>query len=288
MTYRILGLGAFIAAVLALIPGATAQERVVSVGGDLTEIIYALGEGKRLVATDSTSVYPPIALTTPKVGYVRNLSAEGVLSVEPDLILLSGAAGPAEALEQLRATGVPIVEMETEYTIEAILEKTRRVSQALGVPEKGATLAATIEADWGEAQAEIAKLKTKPSVLFFSTVRDGTPTAAGRETAAQGVINLMGGKNVFDQRTGYKPISFEATVAADPDIILVMNHVAARIGGLQKVIDHPAIALTTAAQNGRVFIIDAVTVMQFSPRTPKAVGSLAREIDERLSAVDAG
>ncbi|MEM0986598.1 MAG: ABC transporter substrate-binding protein [Pseudomonadota bacterium] len=265
---------------------AFAQERVASLGGDLTEIIYALGEGDRIVATDTTSVYPLSALATPKVGYVRQLSAEGVLSVEPDLILISGAAGPDTALDQIRATGVSIVEMETEYTVDAILNKTRRVAEALGVEEKGEALAAEIEADWAAAQVDIGALPDNPSVLFFSTVSDGSPTAAGKETAAQGVIDMLGGENVFGDRLGYKPISLEAAVAADPDIILVMNFVAARMGGLEAVADHPAISLTTAAQTGRIFMIDAVQVMQFSPRTPKATGALAAEIKAALEEVD--
>ena len=274
-------------ACLVLSFSAAAQDRIVSGGGDVTEIIFALGEGDRIAATDSTSVYPLKAMVTPKVGYVRNLSAEGVLSVEPDLILISGAAGPAEALDQIRATGVPMVEMKTEYTVEAILEKTVQVAEAIGVPEKGAELAATIEAEWTDAQQAIDTLEGDPSVLFFSTVADGSPTAAGKDTAAHGVIEMIGGTNAFGERTGYKPISFESAVAADPDIILVMNFVVARMGGIEEVISHPAISLTSAAQNDRVFMVDADTVMQFSPRPPKAAGLLAEEIKARLDGADA-
>ena len=106
--------------------GAVAQDRIVSVGGDITEIIYPLGAGDRIVATDSTSVYPAAANDTPKVGYLRRLSAEGVLSVEPDLILISGAARPAEAVAQIRASGVRIIEMEPDYTIDGIKERDPR------------------------------------------------------------------------------------------------------------------------------------------------------------------
>ncbi|MEM1086626.1 MAG: ABC transporter substrate-binding protein [Pseudomonadota bacterium] len=259
------------------------QERVVSLGGDLTEIIYALGEGDRIAATDTTSVYPLKALTTKKVGYVRQLSAEGVLSVEPDLILISGAAGPETALAQIRSVGVDIIEMDTAYTIESIIDKTRRVAKALGVEEKGEELVAKIDADWAEAAARIDALDLDPTVLFFSTVGDGTAMAAGSETAADGVIRLLGGENIFDERTGYKPISLEAAVAADPDIILIMNHNVARAGGLDKMTSHPAISLTTAASTGKVFVIDTVRVMQFSPRTPKALADLAEEIEAVLS-----
>lgn len=267
----------------AIFSQAFAQDRVVSVGGDITEIVYALGEGDRLSATDSTSVYPPEALTTPKVGYVRQLSAEGVLSLEPDLILISGAAGPPEALDQVRATGVPLIEMRTAYTVEAILEKTRRVADALNASEAGAALIADIETDWRDAQDTMSTLGIAPSVLFFSTVGDGSARAGGDETAAQGVIDLIGGVNVFGDRTGYKDLSLEAAIAADPDIILVMSHNVAQAGDLEKMMDHPAISLTSAAQSGHVFVVDSVQIMQFGPRLPAAISKLATEIEAALA-----
>lgn len=259
---------------------ANAQERIVSVGGDVTEIIYAIGEGDRIVATDSTSVYPEVANATPKVGYLRRLSAEGVLSLEPDLILISGAAGPPEAVDQLRASGVAMVEMDEGYTIEAIKEKIKRVSAALGEEAKGEALQMQINEDWREARAEIEEMALEPDVLFFATLRDGAPRGAGTDTAADGVIKLLGGRNVFGDHSGYKSLSLEAAVAADPDVVLVMSHHADRIGGLEEVISHPAISLTSAAQNRRVFLVDQVTVMQFGPRTPKAVAELARAIKD--------
>ncbi|MEL7230986.1 MAG: helical backbone metal receptor [Pseudomonadota bacterium] len=274
---------AFVLSVLGAALPSQAQERVVSLGGDITEIIYALGEGDRIAATDTTSVYPLRALTTKKVGYVRQLSAEGVLSAEPDLILISGAAGPETALEQIRGVGVPIIEMETAYTIESIIDKTRLVAEALGVEEKGEALVAEIEADWAEASARIEALDIEPTALFFSTVGNGAPMAAGSDTAAHGLIELLGGENVFASRTGYKPISLEAAVAADPEIILIMNHNVARAGGLEEMVSHPAIALTTAATTGKVFIVDTVRVMQFSPRTPDAIADLAEEIEAVLA-----
>lgn len=268
--------------------GATAfaQERIVSIGGDVTEIVYALGKGDDIVATDSTSVYPPAANDTPKVGYVRRLSAEGVLSIEPDLILISGAAGPPEAVEQIRAAGVRLVEMDEGYTIEAILEKTTIVAETLGAEEEGAALYAQIERDWAAAQQEISALALEPTVLFFATLSDGAPRAAGVDTAADGVIRLLGGQNVFGEYSGYRSLSLEAAVAADPDIILVMSHHADRIGGLEEVVNHPALSLTTAAQEQRIVLVDPVTVMQFSPRTPNAVADLARTIAAAQSSGD--
>lgn len=263
-----------------------AQDRVVSLGGDITEIIYLLGAGDRIVATDTTSVFPEAAMKTPKVGYVRQLSAEGVLSAEPDLILISGAAGPEPALQQIRDSGVEIVVMEKTYTVDSILEKTRRVAAVLGLEAQGDALIASISADWARAKEEIDDMNMSPSVLFFATLREGAPRAAGRATAAHGIIEMLGGTNIFGDQTDYRSLSLEAAVAADPDIILVMKHNAERMGGIDQVKLHPAISLTTAVQTSKVFVVDQVTVMQFGPRTPGAVAKLASEINDVLKSGD--
>jgi len=261
---------------------AHSQERIVSLGGDITEIVYALGAGDKLVATDSTSVYPAAARETPKVGYVRRLSAEGVLSVEPDLILISGSAGPETALEQIEASGVKIVSIKTEYTPEVILKKIDVVSEALGRESKGRALRAGVEASIAEAAQRVDALDLSPNVLFYASMSDGAPRAAGKDTAAHGVIEMIGGKNVFKSRVGYKSLSLEAAVAADPDIILVMAHNVERAGGLDAIRQNTALSLTKAAQEGLVFVVDPVTVMQFGPRTPAAVADLAEQIAETL------
>ncbi|MEM9705617.1 MAG: ABC transporter substrate-binding protein [Pseudomonadota bacterium] len=273
---------AFLLSVVAVsVSPAAAQDRIVSVGGDVTEIIYALGLGDAVVATDSTSVYPAAATQTPKVGYLRQLSAEGVLSLEPDLIVISGAAGPPVVIDQLRDSGVKILETEAAYTLDSILKKVDRIADLLSVREAGAELRDRIEADSRRMAERVERLGLSPEILFFVTLRNGAPRAAGTETAAHGVIELLGGVNSFAGHTGYKALSLEAAVAADPDIILVMSHHAERLGGADAVKAHPAISLTSAANEGRIVLVDPVTVMQFSPRTPSAVADLAETIASR-------
>jgi iron complex transport system substrate-binding protein len=278
-------LAAGFVAMTAALP-ASAQQRIVTLGGDVTEIVYALGAGDRIVATDSTSVWPAEAAETPKVGYLRQLSAEGVLSVEPDLIVISGAAGPPQALDQLRASGVRIVEMETAYSIGSIFEKIDTVAAAIGETAVGKRLAGSVKADWTTAQKKIARLGADRDVLFFATLQDGAPKAAGTETAAQGLVELLGAKNLFGTYRGYKPLSLEAAIAADPDFILVLNGYSIAEGTLDDVLNHPAISLTRAAQKKEVYLADPVTILQFGPRTPKAAGDLAQAILDRRRAAD--
>jgi iron complex transport system substrate-binding protein len=269
--------------IVALIGSAAGQERIVSLGGDLTEIIYALGEGDRIVATDRDSAYPEEAAGKPKVGYVRRLSAEGVLSVEPDLVLISGAAGPKAALTQIKASGVKVISMETEYTSQAILDKVDVVANALGREAEGDALKADLREAIAAARRDVEAVGISPSILFFASVPNGASRAAGDETAAAGIIEMLGATNVFAGRTGYNALSLEAAVAADPDVILVMTHHAAREGGIEAVRTHPALSLTTAAQEGRIFLVDQYSVMQFGPRTPQAVAELAETIADAFS-----
>jgi iron complex transport system substrate-binding protein len=257
---------------------AWAQDRIVSLGGDLTEIIFALGEGDRVVATDRDSVYPSDAAATPKVGYVRRLSAEGVLSVEPDLVLISGAAGPETALAQIKAAGVEVISLEAEYTPQTILDKVGVVAAALGQEAAGEALQADLRKTIVAARQDIERIGGSPRILFFASMPGGAPRAAGDDTAAAGVIDMLGGTNVFAGRSGYNALSLEAAVVADPDVILVMVHHAEREGGVDAVRKHPALSLTSAAQDGRVFLVDQYSVMQFGPRTPQAVAELAAKI----------
>ena len=127
--------------------------RIVAIGGSVTEIIYALGEEERLIARDTTSVFPEAALELPDVGYIRQLSPEGVISVDPSLIIALEGSGPPEAVEVLEKASIPMVTVPDRYDREGILEKIRIVGDVLDVEDKAAALMAqaiaeTIILDW--------------------------------------------------------------------------------------------------------------------------------------------
>ncbi|MEM9123523.1 MAG: ABC transporter substrate-binding protein [Pseudomonadota bacterium] len=262
---------------------AEAPQRVVSVGGEVTEIVYALGQADRVVATDTTSLFPAAARNTPKVGYMRNLAAEGILSLRPDLVILTGSAGPKPTLDQLREARIPMISFEEVFAIEAIQTKVRTIAEVLEVPEAGEDILKTVDAEWAEAQSTIASFEDTPRLLFFFSLGDGSPKAAGRDTSADAVIQLIGGENVFAEETGFKAFSFEAAVAADPDYILVMGHNAQRLGGIDKVASLPALAPTRAAREGQIVAVDAGAVMTFGLRTPTGLLELARQVHQPAS-----
>lgn len=252
--------------------------RVVSVGSDVTEIVYALGRGDRVVATDTTSVYPDAAAQTTRVGYLRNLAAEGVLSLRPDLILLSAAAGPRPAIKQLQLAGARTVVVPEGYSLQTVRKKIEVIGEVFQLRNKARELLDRFDQDVSRLQELTATgTLSRPRVAFLMTARNGSPLAGGRNTAADAVIKLIGATNVF-QHVGYKGVSREAMVSAAPAIILMMPHTIAASGGPQKVAAMPDIALTPAGRAGAIMSIDGPALLAFGPRTASAALALARAI----------
>jgi iron complex transport system substrate-binding protein len=263
---------------LALSAAVAAQDgpqRIVAIGGSLTEIVYALGEEDRLIARDTTSVFPGEALALPDVGYMRALSPEGVLSVDPDLILTLDGAGPPEAMEVIRSASVPVVTVPESFDREGVLAKVEAVGKALGVEKEAAELAMRIDADLQTAEDAVADIDDPARVLFILSMEGGRVMASGTGTAADGMIRLAGGENAITDYPGYKQLTDEAIVTAAPDVILMMN----RGGNLDPTpVDlstQPALAATPAAEAGRVIRMDGAFLLGFGPRTADAAKDLA-------------
>lgn len=252
-------------------------QRIVSVGGSVTEIVYALGQQDRLVARDTTSNHPPEALALPDVGYVRRLSAEGVLSVNPDLILAEDGAGPPEVLELLDETQISVVTVPMGFDRDAVLAKITTVADALGVPEDGATLAGEVATAIDTAVAE-TDLSGK-RVLFVLALQGGRVLAGGEDTAADGILTLTGAENAVDGFTGYKLLTDEAILTAAPDVILMMDASGTRHIADEDLLAIPAIAATPAAQSGAILRMDGMLLLGFSVRTGQAITELSEKLD---------
>ncbi|MGR3452633.1 heme/hemin ABC transporter substrate-binding protein [Pseudooceanicola sp.] len=248
-------------------------QRVVSVGGAVTEIVYALGEQGRLVARDTTSNYPPEALALPDVGYIRRLSPEGVLSVAPDLILSEEGAGPPETVELLRQADIPFAEVPDGFTRDAILAKIAAVGDALSVPGKAEALAAKVGAELDTAVSGVTPSGRK--VLFILSMQGGRIMAGGTDTAADAIIRLAGAENAARDFTGYKPLTDEAVTQAQPDVILMMDREGDHAAANAQLFAHPALATTPAAARDAVVRMDGMLLLGFSIRTPRAVRALA-------------
>ena len=267
---------AFVGAAIAQDMQKADTTRLVSVGGAVTEIVYALGEEGRLVGRDSTSVYPPAATSLPDVGYMRQLSAEGVMAINPSAIIATEGSGPPETLTVLGNAGIPFRMVPETHDREGILAKIRAVGDFLGVPEKAATLAGKVEADLDAAIADAASRpeNERKRVLFILSMQDGKILASGTKTAADGIIALSGAVNATGTFSSYKPLSDEAIIEAKPDVILMMTRSGGHAATNEELFAHPALRLTPAAKTQAAIRMDGLHLLGFGPRTAGAVREL--------------
>lgn len=272
------------AALLATTASGYAQEtnydasRVLAIGGSVTEIIYELGEQDRLVARDSTSVFPEAALELPDVGYMRALAPESVISVDPSVIITLEGSGPPEALEVLEKASIPMVTIPDRFDKEGILEKVRVVGEVLDIEDKAAELARRIGDDIDAAEELTDGIETRKKVLFVLSLQGGRILASGTDTAANGIIAMAGGENAVTDYSGYKQLTDEAVIEAAPDVILAMDRGGDHETQVDELMRHPAIAATPAAQTKNVVRMDGAFLLGFGPRTAQAARDLANAL----------
>lgn len=248
---------------------AAAPARVVGLGGAVTEIVYALDAGERLVGADASSIYPPAAHKLPKVGYYRSFSIEGLASLKPDLVLASEDSGPPQALEQLRKLGSAVVVLPSAPTLAALDQRIMGVAKALDIEARGKALVQKIHAELQAVRPGAAK----PRVLLISS-HTGKLQGAGDDTAAAAMLKLIGATNVLASQHGYKPLSAEAAVALRPDVIVTGNMSVDASGGVDAFLAQPGLAATSAARSRRVIVLDDLLLLGFGPRLPEALRQL--------------
>lgn len=259
--------------------GLLAAERLVSVDGSITEILYALGQDARLVGVDTTSTYPPEARELPSVGYKRALSAEGLLSLAPDLVLGTEAAGPPEVLSQIRAAGVEVRLLPDTTTLEGLRAMIRELARTLDVEARGERLIERIEESLERLAVRMGDPEPRPRVLFLMVIGSGIDHSAGRGAPVDHLIALAGGENVLhDAVEGYRPLSPEAALAAAPDVILVSERTLQELGGIDGVLGRAGLAATPAGQARRVIALDSALLFHFGPRLAEAAESLALKL----------
>ncbi len=260
-----------LAAALVAASPALAGERIVAVGGAVTEIIYALGAQERLVGVDSTSHHPPEALARhPDVGYVRALSAEGVLSLAPDRIIAVEAAGPPDALALIAQAGVAIETIPEELSPEGVLARIARVGSLVDRPDAARILADEVRRGIDGIEARRSAIETPVRVLFVLSLQNGRAMVGGSGTSADAVIRLAGAENAAKGIEGFKPITDEAIIAAAPDVILTINRGSHALAP-DDVFSLPAFSATPAAAARRLVAMDGLYLLGFGPRMPQAV-----------------
>ncbi|NNM72875.1 heme/hemin ABC transporter substrate-binding protein [Enterovirga aerilata] len=266
-----------VAALLAFPAGAAEARppaRIVSLGGAVTEILYRLGAGDLVVAVDTTSIHPPeVMRTKPNVGYLRQLSAEGILSARPDLVLAVDGAGPPDVLKQVREAGVPIEPIPEAPTPAGVARKIEAVARAVGREKEAAELLKEVEMGFAALAESRARIARPVRALFILSLQNGRAMVGGRNTTADGMLALAGAENVATGFEGYKPMTDEAILAAQPEVVVMMETGPGAVPAAD-VLEGAALSQTPAGRDRRLVKMNGLYLLGFGPRTPEAAREL--------------
>jgi iron complex transport system substrate-binding protein len=284
-----LQLGASWAALCTLAPTQAASpvqaRRIVSIGGALTEIVFALQAHADLVGVDTTSLYPESAQKLPSVGYARSLSLEGVLALAPTLVIATEDAGPPAVLRQLSAAGLAVTVLAASHRFEGLVERVQRVGELTGRVEQANAMQQFLQQEWVRARAQVAQRRTKPvRVLFVLAHTPNQIMVAGTHTSAHAMLDYVGAMNAITGFSGYKPLTPEAVIAAQPDVVLLSDQGLLAAGGVEGILKLPGVAQTAAGRKHRVISFEAMLLLGFGPRLPAAVSALDIAITKAMRA----
>jgi iron complex transport system substrate-binding protein len=253
--------------------------RIVTVPGNVTETVFALGMGKNVVGICASSRYPEAVDSIPKVGYRTNLSAEGVLSLAPSIVIATDEAGPKDVLDQIRAAGVRVEIVAGARTFDGAVKRVSDVANVLGKQAQGREIVEKMRKNIAEAVKPLEAGVEKPKVLFVYVARNRS-MVAGAETAAESMIALAGGVNAVTGFKEFKPINPEAIIEANPDFILLDHSGLESVGGIEGALKLPGVAQTTAGQKRQIVAMDKTLLLGFGPRLSEGAAELSRLIQK--------
>lgn len=252
-------------------------KRIVSLSGSVTEIVDALGLGANLVAVDVTSDYPGYVKEIPKVSKNRSITAEGIASFRPDIVLGFEGEVNAAVLAQFKTLNIPCILFTQDFSEAGLTGLVRKVGQSLNVSAKANQVADQLSKDLKSAIAK-AKSSKATKMMFVYARGAGAMSVSGSGTAVDAVIKLAGAQNVMKGFTGYKTYNTEALVQANPEVILLFDFGMSSLGGKDAVLKLPGVNLTTAGKNKRVIAMDASLLNGFSMRLPQAIQQLHEKL----------
>jgi len=254
--------------------------RVVVAGGSIAEMLYALEAGELIVAVDSTANYLPETIDLPSVGYVRNLSAEGILALKPSLILGEHDMGPAEVLNQISSVEVEVKRIEERHSTQGIIDKFICIARVLD--QEGAARE-VLESQFVEIVTSLEKTNVASAVVpraaLILNFVDNQPIVAGANTSGDGLLRMAGAENVFSDVEGWKPLSRELLIAANPEHIVLTERALKSIGGLQGMLSDPLLASTDALSTDNVHAYGGMSLLGFGLQTLEVALSLKKAME---------
>ncbi|MFJ2359890.1 hemin ABC transporter substrate-binding protein [Pseudomonas fluorescens] len=254
-------------------------QRWVSAGGALSEWVSALGGESKLVGVDTTSQHPQSLKQLPSIGYQRSLSAEGILSLRPDILIGTEEMGPPPVIAQVKSAKVQVELFSAQPDLLTLEKNVTHLGQLLGAQAQAAQLLENYQQQLTAQKARVAELQTRhkaPGVLVLIGHAGGKPLIAGKDTAADWLLQRAGGHNLATH-TGYKPFSVESLAGLDPEVLVFADRALsgeAAKAALFK--ENPILNSSRAAKAGRVLELDpTLLVGGLGPRLPAALKNLS-------------
>lgn len=262
----------------------TGAMRFIIIGGALTEIIYALNADAQLVGVDTTSIYPVAATQLPRVGYARSLSSEGILALRPTQLISTEDAGPPMVLKQIADAGIPMTILPSHYRFEGVLERVQKIGELIGKRDAAKALIHQLKMQWYQTQDQVDRSRVKNRrVLFILSQNPSQVMVGGDKTSADAVIAYAGARNAISGFSGFKPLTPEAVIAANPDVILMTDQGMKAVGGIGGVLRFPGINQTQAGKQRKIISLEAMYLLGFGPRLPMAVADLNRFLQQAIA-----
>ena len=257
--------------------------RIVCVSKHLTEMVYALGEGKTLVAVDLSSTYPDSAKLLKTVGYHRALSPEGIIAMSPDLVIHSNDIGPETVIPQITKVGLTVKTFGSANTIDSAKLTLKELANFYGVPQKADSIIKQMEASINAAADSLKAMhitkKPKVMIIHFGRASNIYFVMSGRNGVGDKMIALAGGETAIYDAKGAKQLSAEAIAAANPDVIIATDFGFDQMGGMDKFITGvPGVALTNAGKNKNIIRFEEHDLVYFGPRSGNNILSLMKQL----------
>lgn len=259
------------------------SDRIVSLNGSTTEILFALGVGEKVVGCDASSTYPKgVKEKLPSIGYQYGLNAEGILSLNPTLVIGRDDVRPPQVVQQLRMAGVTVLLLTEPRSFEGAKQRLLTIGKAVGREKKAEELIETLNNDIKKLEAKLASRKgqTQQKALFLYLRGTQTTLVLGTDTAPGAMFDIVGAENAAGSIKGNKPMTAEAVIAAQPDVYVLFSTGLESIGGVDGLLKLPGLAHTPAGQNRRVVTLDGQYLSGFGPRCGRAALDLFQGIYE--------
>ena len=253
--------------------------RIISLNGAITESLFALGKGDKVVGVDVTSTFPEEVLKLANVGHITKLNAEGILSLQPDLILACDDFADQQLIEQLQQAGVKVIILPKPFSFDASKQLIDSVSILANAPNAGDSLIAFYNKDIQQLHTFLESKKDKAKGMFLYARGAGTMMVAGSGTQVNAMMRLAGAKNVFESEiTQFKPLTTESLAQANPEFILMFSQGIASLEGIDGLLQVPGIALTEAGRNRHIIHMEGHYLSGFGPRAAQAALELAQKL----------